>query len=67
MGWSYGGFQTFWGVTQTRRFAAASSGAGVNDLTAFFRRPTSRLPGMLLNAAPGRIRTSTWRARRTGR
>jgi dipeptidyl aminopeptidase/acylaminoacyl peptidase len=41
MGWSYGGFQTFWGVTQTRRFAAASSGAGANDLVAFFSRPTS--------------------------
>ena len=53
MGWSYGGFQTFWGITQTRRFAAASSGAGVNDLTAFFSQTDiSDYLGMLLNAAP---------------
>jgi dipeptidyl aminopeptidase/acylaminoacyl peptidase len=53
MGWSYGGFQTFWGVTQTRRFAAASSGAGVNDLTAFFSQTDiSDYLGMLLNSAP---------------
>ena len=53
MGWSYGGFQTFWGITQTRRFAAASSGAGVNDLTAFFSQTdVSDYLGMLLNSAP---------------
>ncbi len=53
MGWSYGGFQTFWGVTQTRRFAAASSGAGVNDLTAFFSQTDiSDYLGMLLNSVP---------------
>lgn len=53
MGWSYGGFQTFWGVTQTRRFAAASAGAGVNDLTAFFSQTDiSDYLGMLLNSAP---------------
>jgi dipeptidyl aminopeptidase/acylaminoacyl peptidase len=53
MGWSYGGFQTFWGITQTRRFAAASSGAGVNDLTAFFSQTDiSDYLGMLLNSAP---------------
>jgi dipeptidyl aminopeptidase/acylaminoacyl peptidase len=53
MGWSYGGFQTFWGVTQTSRFAAASSGAGVNDLTAFFSQTDiSDYLGMLLNSAP---------------
>lgn len=53
MGWSYGGFQTFWGVTQTRRFAAASSGAGVNDLTAFFSQTDiSDYLGMLLNSPP---------------
>lgn len=53
MGWSYGGFQTFWGVTQTRRFAAASSGAGVNDLTAFFSQTDiSDYLSMLLSSAP---------------
>lgn len=53
MGWSYGGFQTFWGVTQTRRFAAASAGAGVNDLTAFFSQTDiSDYLGMLLNSVP---------------
>ena len=53
MGWSYGGFQTFWGVTQTRRFAAASSGAGVNDLTSFFSQTdVSDYLGMLMNSVP---------------
>lgn len=53
MGWSYGGFQTFWGVTQTRRYAAASAGAGVNDLTAFFSQTdVSDYLGMLLNSVP---------------
>jgi dipeptidyl aminopeptidase/acylaminoacyl peptidase len=31
MGWSYGGFMTAWGITQTNRFKAASVGAGVTD------------------------------------
>jgi dipeptidyl aminopeptidase/acylaminoacyl peptidase len=53
MGWSYGGFQTFWGVTATRRFAAASAGAGVNDLTAFFSQTDiSDYLGMLLDSRP---------------
>jgi len=53
MGWSYGGFQTFWGITQTRRFAAASSGAGVNDLTSFFSQTdVSDYLGMLMNSVP---------------
>jgi dipeptidyl aminopeptidase/acylaminoacyl peptidase len=30
-GWSYGGFMTMWAVTQTRRFRAAVSGAGLSD------------------------------------
>jgi dipeptidyl aminopeptidase/acylaminoacyl peptidase len=28
-GWSYGGFMTMWGVTQTNRFKAAMAGAGI--------------------------------------
>jgi dipeptidyl aminopeptidase/acylaminoacyl peptidase len=32
MGWSFGGYLTAWAITQTRRFKAASVGAGVTDL-----------------------------------
>ena len=32
MGWSYGGYMTSWVITQTKRFKAASVGAGVTDL-----------------------------------
>jgi len=35
MGWSYGGFMTAWTVTQTRRFKAASMGAGLSNLFSF--------------------------------
>ena len=35
MGWSYGGYMTAWAVTQTKRFRAASVGAGVTDLVSF--------------------------------
>ena len=35
MGGSYGGFMTSWIVTQTRRFKAASVGAGVTNLMSF--------------------------------
>ncbi len=31
MGWSYGGFMTFWTVTQTNRFKAAAAGAGITN------------------------------------
>jgi dipeptidyl aminopeptidase/acylaminoacyl peptidase len=30
-GWSYGGYMTMWGVTQTKRFKAAVAGAGISD------------------------------------
>ena len=30
-GWSYGGYMTMWGVTQTNRFKAAVAGAGISD------------------------------------
>ena len=30
-GWSYGGYMTMWAVTQTNRFHAAVSGAGLSD------------------------------------
>ncbi len=35
MGWSYGGFMTSWVITQTKRFQAASVGAGVTNLMSF--------------------------------
>jgi dipeptidyl aminopeptidase/acylaminoacyl peptidase len=36
MGWSFGGHHTFWGITQTDRFKAASAGAGANDLISMY-------------------------------
>ena len=36
MGWSFGGHHTFWGITQTNRFAAASAGAGATDLISMY-------------------------------
>ena len=36
MGWSFGGHHTFWGITQTGRFRAASAGAGANDLISMY-------------------------------
>jgi len=35
MGWSYGGYMTSWVITQTKRFKAASVGAGVTNLMSF--------------------------------
>ncbi len=35
-GWSYGGYMAEWAVTQTTRFKAAVSGAGMSDLIAEF-------------------------------
>ncbi len=36
MGWSFGGHHTFWGITQTTRYRAASAGAGANDLISMY-------------------------------
>jgi prolyl oligopeptidase len=36
MGGSYGGFMTFWTVTQTNRFKAAIGHAGISDWYSFF-------------------------------
>ncbi len=36
MGWSFGGHHTYWGITQTDRYAAASAGAGANDLVSMY-------------------------------
>src|SRR5207245_4250651 len=35
-GWSYGGYMTMWAVTQTKRFRAAVSGAGLADWTSYY-------------------------------
>ncbi|HEY6969556.1 MAG TPA: S9 family peptidase [Candidatus Angelobacter sp.] len=35
-GWSYGGYMTMWGVTQTSRFAAAAAGAGLANLQSYY-------------------------------
>jgi len=35
-GWSYGGFMTMWGVTQTTRFKAAMAGAGLANLQSYY-------------------------------
>jgi dipeptidyl aminopeptidase/acylaminoacyl peptidase len=35
-GWSYGGYMTMWGVTQTNRFKAAVAGAGIADWLSYY-------------------------------
>ena len=35
-GWSYGGYMTMWAVTQTKRFRAAVSGAGLADWLSYY-------------------------------
>jgi dipeptidyl aminopeptidase/acylaminoacyl peptidase len=35
MGWSYGGYMTAWVITHTKRFKAASVGAGITNLMSF--------------------------------
>jgi dipeptidyl aminopeptidase/acylaminoacyl peptidase len=35
-GWSYGGFMTMFGVTQTTRFRAAVAGAGISDWESYY-------------------------------
>lgn len=36
MGWSFGGHHTYWGITRTDRFQAASAGAGANELVSMY-------------------------------
>ncbi len=45
LGWSYGGFMTAWTITQTKRFKAASVGAGLTDLRSF--TGTTDIPSFL--------------------
>ena len=35
-GWSYGGYMTMWALTQTTRFKAAVSGAGLSDWLSYY-------------------------------
>jgi dipeptidyl aminopeptidase/acylaminoacyl peptidase len=35
-GWSYGGYMTMWGVTQSKRFRAAVAGAGLSDWLSYY-------------------------------
>jgi dipeptidyl aminopeptidase/acylaminoacyl peptidase len=45
MGWSYGGYMTNWVITQTTRFKAASTGAGLSDLISMWG--TNDIPSVL--------------------
>jgi dipeptidyl aminopeptidase/acylaminoacyl peptidase len=45
MGGSYGGFMTFWTVTQTNRFKAAIGHAGISDWYSFYGQ--SDIPGLM--------------------
>ncbi len=53
MGWSYGGYMTSWIITQTKRFKAASVGAGVTDLVSF--QGTSDIKGFLPDSFRGEL------------
>jgi dipeptidyl aminopeptidase/acylaminoacyl peptidase len=64
MGWSYGGYMTSWVITQTRRFKAASVGAGVTNLMSF--TGTADIPSFIPDYFGGEFWTDggldTWRA-----
>ena len=45
MGWSYGGYMTNWVITQTSRFKAAATGAGLSDLISMWG--TNDIPSTL--------------------
>jgi dipeptidyl aminopeptidase/acylaminoacyl peptidase len=63
MGWSYGGYMTSWVITQTRRFKAASVGAGVTNLMSF--TGTADIPSFIPDYFGGEYWDTfdTWRAR----
>ena len=63
MGWSYGGYMTSWVITQTRRFKAASVGAGVTNLMSF--TGTADIPGFIPDYMGGEFWDvfDTWTAR----
>jgi dipeptidyl aminopeptidase/acylaminoacyl peptidase len=63
MGWSYGGYMTSWVITQTKRFKAASVGAGVTNLMSF--TGTADIPGFIPDYFGGEYWDAfdRWRAR----
>ena len=62
MGWSYGGYMTSWVITQTKRFKAASVGAGVTNLMSF--TGTADIPGFIPDYMGGDFwdNFDTWRS-----
>lgn len=50
MGWSYGGYMTNWVITQTNRFKAAATGAGLSDLISMWG--TNDIPSTLNDYFP---------------
>ena len=63
MGWSYGGYMTSWVITQTKRFKAASVGAGVTNLMSF--TGTTDIPSFIPDYMGGEHWNDfdTWRRR----
>jgi dipeptidyl aminopeptidase/acylaminoacyl peptidase len=63
MGWSYGGYMTSWVITQTKRFKAASVGAGVTNLMSF--TGTADIPSFIPDYFGGEYwdNFDAWRAR----
>ncbi len=57
MGGSYGGFMTFWTITQTDRFKAAIGHAGISDWYSFHGQ--SDIPGLIEYGFAGQPWTST--------
>ncbi len=50
-GWSYGGFMTAWGITQTDRFQAAMIGAGITNWLSFHGTSNLAVWDHIANAA----------------
>ena len=61
MGGSYGGFMTFWTITQTNRFKAAIGHAGISDWYSFYGQ--SDIPGLMAYGFAGQ----PWKATATYR
>ncbi len=61
MGGSYGGFMTFWTITQTNRFKAAIGHAGISDWYSFHGQ--SDIPGLMAYGFGG----DSWKATATYR
>ncbi len=64
-GWSYGGYMAEWAITQTDRFKAAVSGAGMFDLAAEFGTEVGRPETNGISARRGNIPSASRIARLT--